>query len=373
MSESNTVDRQGVRLSIEIAVTLFLIAIIVAWCLQILAPFVSFIVWGAVIAIAMHKPFLKLSSAVGSRLGITLFTVVGLAVILVPSFLFAESLIGSSARLAEEIGNGTLNVPPPNETVRAWPLIGEKLFQAWSAAASDLGDFLQRHSDQVLTVGGTLLGKLAGTGLSILQFVLSLVISAVFLSHAESAAAAALRFSNRLVGTGGQDMLNLAVSTIRSVAVGVLGIAFIQAVLAGAGLLAVGVPAAGLWALFVLILAIAQLPPILILGPICFYVFANESTVVSVVFLVWSLIVSFSDAVLKPLFLGRGVEAPMLVILLGAIGGMILSGIIGLFVGAVVLALGYKLFQGWLEMGEESGSQPADSPAVSDPPSGADG
>ena len=144
----------------------------------------------------------------------------------------------------------------------------------------------------------------------------------------------------------------MSVSTIRSVAVGVIGIAFIQALLGGLGMMFAGVPAAGLFAIVILVLAIAQLPPILVLGPIAFYVFSAESTTVSVIFLIWSILVSFSDAVLKPLFLGRGVDVPMLVILLGAIGGMITSGIVGLFVGAIVLALGYKLFGVWINWGQ---------------------
>ena len=121
-----------------------------------------------------------------------------------------------------------------------------------------------------------------------------------------------------------------------------------------------GVPAAGLLAIIILVLAIAQLPPILVLLPVIFYVFSAESTTVGVIFMIWSILVAMSDAVLKPMLLGRGVDAPMLVILLGAIGGMITSGIVGLFVGAVVLALGYKLFQAWIQLAEpETGETPA--------------
>lgn len=142
-------------------------------------------------------------------------------------------------------------------------------------------------------------------------------------------------------------------ATIRSVAVGVLGVAMIQAVLAGVGIAFAGVAGAGLWALLVMILAVAQLPPLLVLAPMAIYVFSVQSTTVSVAFLIWSIFVSFSDAFLKPMLLGRGVDAPMLVILLGAIGGMIASGIIGLFVGAVVLALGYELLHVWLAVGSK--------------------
>ena len=128
-------------------------------------------------------------------------------------------------------------------------------------------------------------------------------------------------------------------------------------------MLAVGVPGAGIWALAILVLAIAQLPPWLILGPVMFYVFSVESTAVAIIFSIWSIAVSLADMVLKPLLLGRGVEAPMLVILLGAIGGMLMSGIIGLFVGAVVLAFGYMLLVAWLT---STDSQPTGSDTQTD-------
>jgi predicted PurR-regulated permease PerM len=143
------------------------------------------------------------------------------------------------------------------------------------------------------------------------------------------------------------------------VTIGVLGIAFIQAVAGGAGMMLAGVPAAGVWALLILIVAIAQLPPLVVLLPVILYVFShNDSTLVAVIFAIWSVLVSFADAALKPMLLGRGVDAPMPVILLGAIGGMLYSGIIGLFLGAVILALGYRMFMVWLTSGETPAGEP---------------
>ena len=136
---------------------------------------------------------------------------------------------------------------------------------------------------------------------------------------------------------------------MRSVAQGVLGVAFIQAILAGIGLLVMDVPGAGLWTLGVLLLAIIQLPTILLLGPIIIYVFSVADTVPAIVFMIWSILVGLSDNILKPMLLGRGVDIPMMIILIGAIGGMMLHGIIGLFIGAVILAIVYKLFIKWLE------------------------
>ncbi|MGD8809620.1 MAG: AI-2E family transporter, partial [Gammaproteobacteria bacterium] len=184
------------------------------------------------------------------------------------------------------------------------------------------------------------------------QFFISFIIAAAFLAGTEVTTSAARRLLTRIAGNDGEALRALSVATIRSIAVGVLGIAVIQALGAGIGIALVGIPAAGLWALIVLVLAIMQLPPWLVLFPMVFYVFSVESTTVAVIFAVWSVIVSFADAVLKPMLLGRGVDAPMIVILLGAIGGMIMSGIIGLFVGAVILGLSYRLLMIWLASGE---------------------
>jgi predicted PurR-regulated permease PerM len=195
----------------------------------------------------------------------------------------------------------------------------------------------------------------AGAGGVVLQFIVSIIIAGMLLVNAKSGTDSVEKVSVRLMGEElGKQFTGMAGATIRSVAQGVLGVAVIQAVLAGIGLLVIGVPYAGLWTLLVLLLAIIQLPTIIILGPIIVYVFTITTTVPAVIFMVWSLLVGISDSFLKPLLLGRGLDIPMLVVLLGAIGGMILSGIIGLFVGAVVLAVGYKLFTVWLHEGMEA-------------------
>ena len=129
---------------------------------------------------------------------------------------------------------------------------------------------------------------------------------------------------------------------------GVLGIAVVQSIAAGLLMVLFGIPAAGLWALLVLILAIVQLPPTIIMLPVAIYGFSVMDTTTAIIFLVLSIVVSIADTFLKPLFLGRGVDVPMLVILLGAIGGMVAFGILGLFIGSVVLAISYKVFQAYL-------------------------
>ena len=337
--------------AIEIAIRLGVLFLIFAWCLQIITPFISVIAWGAIIAVAIYKPFLKLVEKLGGRrkLAVTLVALGSIAAVLVPVILLSSSLVESATQIGQEISSGKVNIRPPPESVREWPLIGENTYAFWHQASVDVGALLEKYPDQLSVIGKKMLGAATGVGAGILQFVISMLIAAAFLFGAEAAGAAMHRLARRLAGDSGEPLLTLSTATIRSVAVGVIGIAFIQAMLGGLGMMVAGVPAAGLLAMVILVLAIAQLPPILVLLPVIFFVFAHESTAVAVIFMIWSVIVSMSDAVLKPLLLGRGVDAPMLVILLGAIGGMITSGIVGLFIGAVILALGYKLFQVWIE------------------------
>ena len=339
--------------AIEIAIRLSLIFLILAWCLQILSPFIGVIAWGAIIAVALHKPFLRLVEKLGGRnkLAVTLIVVVSIAAILLPVISLSTSLVESATTIGNQITSGEVNIAPPSESVREWPLIGEKTYAVWQQASVDISALLEKYPHHLSTIGKKLLGVAKGVSAGVLQFIISMLIAAAFLSGAESAGKAMRRLATRLAGEQGEPLLTLSTATIRSVAIGVIGIAFIQALLGGLGMMFAGVPAAGLLAIIILVLAIAQLPPLLVLLPVVFYVFSVESTTVAVIFTIWSVLVSMSDAILKPMFLGRGVDAPMLVILLGAIGGMITSGIVGLFIGAVILALGYKLFQVWVKWG----------------------
>ena len=341
----------AVAQAIEISIRLGIIFLIVGWCLMILMPFVSVIVWGAIIAIAIYTPFLLLSRKMGGKkkLAAIIFSLSGIALILTPVFFLSVSMVDSATSLGAHIADGTLKLPAPPESVRSWPLIGEKVYGLWHLASANLIAFTQMFSEQISHIGVKLLGLAAGVSSGILQFFVSMLIAGAFLSSADTTGAALRRLYIRLAGERGVQLVNLSTATVRSVAVGVLGIAVIQGILAGIGMMLADVPAAGLIAFVVLVFAIAQLPPILVLGPIIFYVFSASSTLVAIMFMIWVILVSMSDMVLKPLLLGRGVDAPMLVILLGAIGGMITSGIVGLFTGAVILALGYKLMQAWMQ------------------------
>ncbi len=347
--------------AIEIAIRLGLIFLILAWCLKILTPFISLVAWGAIIAVALYKPFLTLVDKLGGRrkLAITLFSVIGIAIILVPVISLSSSMVDGATKFGAQVSSeGSIHIPAPPEYVEDWPIVGKKTFDYGQKLQTNLRSVLEQYPHQLSAVGKKMLGAAAGVGVGILQFVVSFIIGAVFLMNAEGVGNGMRKLAKRLTSDQGDELIDMSVSTIHSVAIGVIGIAFTQALLGGLGMMFVGVPAAGLFAIVILVVAIAQLPPLLVLGPVAFYVFSVESTTVSMIFLIWSVLVSFSDAVLKPLFLGRGVDVPMLVILLGAIGGMITSGIVGLFIGAIVLALGYKLFGAWLAWGQPDTEEP---------------
>jgi predicted PurR-regulated permease PerM len=234
--------------------------------------------------------------------------------------------------------------------VADWPLVGEKIYDAWQLAHTNLLEAVTQAAPRLKPLAAQAV-KTLGSGLAgVLMFVVSLVIAGAFMNYAESAGVTAKRIFTRLAGpVPGGEWASMIVATVRSVLQGVVGVAVIQASLCALGLFVMGIPGAPIWSALILFLAIAQLPPLLVAGPIIIYAFGYYDTTPSVIFTVWMIIASVSDTFLKPLLMGRGLDIPMPLILLGAIGGMITAGIIGLFAGAVVLAVWYQLFRSWME------------------------
>ena len=340
--------------SIELLIRIGFLILLIAASLMILAPFMIILIWGVIIAIAQFPLFKKSVNALGNKKTLTavLFTLAGLIVIIIPSLMLAESSASGYQNLLRAFEEGRLTIPPPTENVNEWPLIGKNLYNIWGQASNNLLELLSeyngQHSEQVKEFIGWLLKTLTSIGFTFLQFIVSIIIAGVLLAKADMGAETAKEFAKRLVGDNAEDFINLTIGTIRSVVQGILGVALIQALASVILLIIFNIPMPGLWALFVLILATVQLSPLLILGPISIYVFSVLDTVPATVFTVLAVLISMSDGFLKPLLLGRGVDIPMLVVLLGAIGGMLAFGVLGLFVGAVVLAVSYKLMMAWL-------------------------
>lgn len=333
------------------ALRLGALGLLVAACFWILAPFLMAVSWGAIIAIAIYPIFRWLVSRLGGHdtAAATIVTACLLALLVVPAVMLAGSLLGGAQTIADEAVAGLLKVPPPPEGIAKLPIIGEDLHKAWAQASMNLESFLRQFTPQIRQLTTWLLSTAAGTGFTFLQFVLSIAIAGVLLARADSSAEAATQFSIRLVGREGERYANIAATTVQSVTRGVLGVAVIQSMLVGVGFFLVGLPAAGLLTLVCIIVGIMQLPLAIITIPAIFFVFSTESTTTSVLFLIWNILVTPADNVLKPILLGRGAPVPTMVIFLGSLGGFVATGLIGLFVGAVVLSLGFVLYQEWLE------------------------
>jgi len=341
--------RDHVSRAIEVSIHIGLLILLAATCFLILSPFLPLIAWGIIIAIAVYPGYRRLQLALGGRgvLSAVLITFLLLVLLILPVVLLGGTMVDGVKTLADQFKEGTVVIPAPPSGIESWPIIGAPLKSAWLLASTNLAAAITNFAPQIKAVVPRLLSASAGIGLAVLQFFLAIVVAGAVLANSEGATGAAQSLANRIFGERGPEFAQLAGSTIRSVTTGILGVALIQSVLAGLGFLVAKLPGAGLWAIVFLVAAVLQVGT-LVLIPVVIYVFAISSTVKAVIFLVWCLIVAVLDNVLKPLLLGRGVAVPMVVVFLGAIGGFVALGIIGLFVGAIVLSVGYKLFLAWL-------------------------
>jgi len=343
-------NKEYVSRALEASINIGLAALLAASCLLILKPFVPLIAWGIIIAVASYPVFLKLQRVLGGRGGwaAALYTLILLAILIIPVVLLAQSLVEGVQTLTAHLKDGTLGVPAPPDSVAGWPIIGARLYNLWKAASDNLSDVVLRFAPQIKSALPKLLSAAAGLGVTVLEFLLAILVGGVLLANAPAATKAVRSMFVRIFDQKGPEYHQLVSSTIHSVTSGILGVALIQTVCAGLGFLVAGLPAAGLWAVIFLIAAVLQVG-MLVLIPAVIYMFAIASTTKAIIFLVWCTIVGLMDNVLKPLLLGRGVAVPIAVVFLGAIGGFVAMGIIGLFVGAVVLSVGYKLFLVWVE------------------------
>jgi predicted PurR-regulated permease PerM len=352
MTNDNQTSNQAtfVANALEAFIRIGVVVLLTVWCFRIGRPFIQIILWGIIIAVALSPIHQKIASTLGgrSRLASALITLFALVLVITVGVMLSGTLIDGAKQLSIKIKEGTLAVPPAPQSIKSWPIIGKPLYQAWRLASINLAAALSKFTPQLKAFSQWLLSNGARTGVGILKFIVSIFIAGFFLTKADAGYKAAKSIGTRLAGEQGVELVNIAGSTLRSVVKGIIGVAVIQSLLAGLGLLAVGVPGAGLWALLVLIIAVAQLPTLLVLGPIIIYVFSTASTVAAVLFAIWSLFVGLCDNFLKPILLGRGVQVPMVIVFIGAIGGFINSGIIGLFIGAIVFVVGYQLFLAWL-------------------------
>jgi predicted PurR-regulated permease PerM len=332
-----------------------IVALLVVASLRVFSPFMDLMLWALILAVTIFPSHQKLAARIGGKQGraATMIVLIGVMILGVPVALLGASIAEQLGSAHESYQAGTLSLRAPDESVAGWPVIGQQVYEGWSAAAENLPEYIEANKATIESIASKALAAAKSVAGNVFLFIGALVVAGIMMAFGQAGSQAMHHILCRIAGAEqGPQVQNLATMTTRSVAAGVLGVALIQAVLFGVGMLLAGVPAPGILALLVLLLAIMQLPALLVSIPVIIWVWrgGDMGTAMAVVWTVYFLLAGAADNVLKPVLLGRGVDAPMPVILIGALGGMISTGFIGLFTGAVILAVGYQIFMQWVAM-----------------------
>ena len=338
--------RQVVQLSLQ----LLMLAILLDFSYNILSAFITPLVWGAILAVALAPLHRRLSKALKgkSTLAAVLLCIFLLAILILPAVFVFLHTADEARDVMNDLQQGNIKIPPPGANVKNWPMIGKKADEIWRQASDDLSLLIEKNPEKVKSLARKALDLIRTTAAGIGLFAVAIIISAIFLSYATPASNFARSLFSRLIGGTIVDMPSIAATTIRNVVRGILGVAFIQSLLFAAGLWLAGIPYAGLWTLCCLVLAIVQIGTSPVAIGVIIYIWGHSTTVPAILLTIWMVAVSLLDNVLKPILMGKGAPVPMLVVFLGALGGFIYMGFIGLFIGAVILSFGYKLFDVWL-------------------------
>jgi predicted PurR-regulated permease PerM len=336
---------------IEVAIRLGALALLLYWSLLLVSPFISIVIWSAVLSVALYPAFEWISLRLGGRrrLAAALVTILSLLVIVGPASWLALGLVDSVRLIAERLDLANLTIPTPSSSVKEWPLIGEPIYQFWDLASTNLSAALAQILPQLKPLGSSLLRIGADTGLGIIMFLVSIIVAGFLFSPAPTIVEAVKKFARRLNPTRGEEFVDQAGATIRAVSRGVIGISVLQALLAGIGLMVAGIPQASLITFAVLVLGIIQIGPSIVIIPVIIWSWTFMDTKSALLFTAYMVPVNLLDNLLRPLVMGRGLKTPMLVILFGVIGGTLAYGITGLFLGPIILAVIWELFVSWID------------------------
>ncbi len=356
-------DRLSRRL-LDVFIRVGLVLGLVLLCYLIFSPFLTMMLWAVILAITIYPLHQMLARGIGGRQGLaaTLVVLIAVGVIVTPTIMLASQFADSTQDLVKSVRDNTLQIPAPSEKIAALPIVGKKVHATWSQAHDDLPTLVRSMQPKLGELATKALGIVAGLGGGLLLFLASFVIAGIMMAYGDPGARAMKDIFERIFGIArGEEFAKLSTDTVRAVASGVIGIACIQALIIGVSLMIAGVPFAGVLAVVVLMFGVAQLPAVIVTLPVIGWIWASGTydTGPAVVYTVVLFVGGLADNVLKPLMLGRGVDAPMPVILIGALGGMATGGILGMFIGATVLALGYQIFMRWVADNPERAQQSA--------------
>ena len=330
------------------AVRIGCLALLGYWAFVLVSPFLTIMLWSIIVAVALYPVFEWLAARLHHRvLAATLITVLILLIIIGPVAWLGLSLIDNVRRLVEAFGDGSLAVPPPYEGAKAWPLVGPWIYETWYQASTNLKGLLVQIGPYLRPYGTSLLRISGDAGLNFLKFTTAAAIAG-FLFIPGPRLVEIIRSVVRVVATErGEEFVSLTGATIRNVSRGVIGIALLQSLLAGIGLMVAGVPAAGLLSFLVMLFGIVQIGPSVILLPLIVWSWFAMEPKAALLFSAYMVPVNFVDNVLRPLVMAQGLGTPILVIFIGVIGGTLTHGLLGLFIGPIVLSIAWQLLVVW--------------------------
>ena len=339
---------------IQLAVRLALLALLIYWSFVVVRPFIPILAWSVVLAVALYPVFNWLSGLLGDRpkLAATALTLINLGIVIGPATWLGLGAVEGIRNFAAQLGAGTLAIPSPPTGVKDWPIIGTQLFVLWDQASTNLRAALREFAPHLKPMAGTMLGLAGGAGVGTFKFLVAVALTGFLLPAGPRLVAASQRFLSRVVAERSENFLGLAGATIRSVAQGVIGIAVAQGLVIGMILKFADVPRAGLLAFAVMMLGILQIGSAIIVIPVLIWIWVTKSFAAALLITACLLPASLADNVLKPIVMGRGLTTPSLVIFLGVIGGTLAHGIVGLFIGPIILAVAWELLTAWVREDE---------------------
>ena len=342
--------------SVELTIRLGVLGLLLYLSFTLVLPFISIAIWSVVLTVALYPVYDWIVAHLGGRrrLAALLLTIFSLLIVIGPATWLVLGLIDSLGTLSEHLDLSALTLPPPPETVKHWPIVGEPIYQFWNLASTNLRAAFAQIAPQLKPFAGILLQIAAGAGTGAIKFFIAIVVAGFLFSPAPSLVDAITLLSRRLASGRGEKFVQLAGATIRAVSRGVIGISALQAFLAGLGLMAAGIPSASLITSAVLVLGIVQIGPSIVLIPLIIWSWTAMEATTALLFTAYMIPTILLDNILRPLIMARGLDTPMLIILIGVIGGTISYGITGLFLGPIVLAVIWELLVVWIR--ERDGS-----------------
>ncbi len=339
------------NLAIDIAIRLGVLYIVVYICYLVINPFLTIVIWGAILAVTLYPVQQWMARKLfGGRGGIasTVIVLIGLAVIFGPVGLLSAASIESINELESGLVNGTINVPAPPDWIESLPIIGKKLHDFWALTSSDFGTAMAKFGPQITELANTLLKVATALGFSVLHFSASIIVAGLFFGPGTKLVEMIRAIEERLVTKRSMQFIDLTGTTIQNVARGVMGVALLQAVAAGIGYLAIDYPFGGVLTVVVLILSILNMAPTVIVLASIAYGWTFMDLMPAILFTVYMIPVGLLDNVLRPIIVAKGLPVPIAVMFVGVIGGALAGGLLGLFIGPVVLAVAYQLLTFWL-------------------------